>query len=1119
MELARKARAGVLVVLAWAILAVQARPATAAAAAPTLVATADAEGHTTPCASCPAHAGMGGLDRRATALAKLRAEAGPLLLVDTGNWLVGTDSVATRGRVLVGAYEALKYDVVNVGTKDFYWGKAPTLELLKAAKFDVVSANLLDEQTGAPLLKPFVVKDVGGEKVGVIGVCEPPPGLELLPELRAQLAGIRIRPVVETLAEWMPKVRAESARVIVLYYGTGRGLRAVRAALAGTPTVILTGGIQLESLASDGDPPAFTAEEHGKSLARVSLDPKPAVSQVMMTPEITGDEMMRQLVASYAIADAAPPAALAPATAPAVGPTAVAANQPPPATQPETTTPPTAPPPPSQPPAEQPKPQPFMQIRLGGGGNPPAATEPTTPPPPPVEPPASQVATTAPATTTTAVATTAPATTAHTRPTAITSPLVPIKPALEPKGLAGVGLTAQQVNAAIDKGNEYLWNHLKTKVLPFGPLGSAPEHILACYALVHAGAAKKYPEFDAALRDFLERVDPRSPYNMQTYQQGVLCMLIEAYGDPAFYPKMRVAARRLLEEQGADGTWDYGWDVPAAAFDEENGPPLQVLGGIPLDGSKSQLVPWKRNVDWSRGKDGDNSTTQFALLGLSSAARLQVILPQGGFARAVNGQMVRQCQDGGWGYEFAYGGYGSMTCAGVCSLAIARHAAHDADPEIEKAIGHGLGWLDKNFSVETNPNSGSYHYYYLYSLERVGRILETEFVGTHEWYPLGAKYLVGAQKPDGRWIESSADEDPIQAVSFALLFLTRATPKLDLVVERGGAGTLKTAAAIPTRRLYIILDASGSMMETMEGRLKFDVAREAVASVVKAMPANSEMGLRVYGHRKRATEEGADEDTELLIPMGKLDKQEFSTKLAGLRPRGKTPMAKSLTEAKTDIANAARDGSPVAVLLLTDGGEDTIKPRGNPVKAARELGTLKNVRFHILGFDINQQDWGVQLQQMVDAGHGTYWRAQHTDEVLKEIRAAALGLPENFFVYDADGHQVDQGEFGESRTLKEGKYVVKTNYAGRAQETSMWVNTGRTTALVFDAGKAGDAPAAGPVAAGSGARPQTQPANAAAVQPTGAAQPGAGPKFCTHCGAPLGPGAKFCTKCGSKVGS
>jgi len=156
---------------------------------------------------------------------------------------------------------------------------------------------------------------------------------------------------------------------------------------------------------------------------------------------------------------------------------------------------------------------------------------------------------------------------------------------------------------------------------------------------------------------------------------------------------------------------------------------------------------------------------------------------------------------------------------------------------------------------------------------------------------------------------------------------------------------------------------------------------------------------------------------------------------------------------------------------------------------------------------------------MVEAGHGVYWRAQHTDEVLKEIRAAALGLPENFFVYDADGHEVSQGEFGEARTLKEGKYVVKTSFAGKPQETSMWVNTGKTTALLFDAGKAGDGP--GSVAtASNGNPPQTQPAVGAAPTAGGAAvQPAAGPHFCTHCGAPQGPSAKFCTKCGTKVGT
>src|SRR3712207_7148123 len=55
----------------------------------------------------------------------------------------------------------------------------------------------------------------------------------------------------------------------------------------------------------------------------------------------------------------------------------------------------------------------------------------------------------------------------------------------------------------------------------------------------------------------------------------------------------------------------------------------------------------------------------------------------------------------------------------------------------DEGIERGLAWLAAHFSVKENPPNQSWHYYYLYALERVGRILDTEFIGPHEWYPLG----------------------------------------------------------------------------------------------------------------------------------------------------------------------------------------------------------------------------------------------------------------------------------------------------------------------------------------------------------------------------------------------
>lgn len=682
-----------------------------------------------------------------------------------------------------------------------------------------------------------------------------------------------------------------------------------------------------------------------------------------------------------------------------------------------------------------------------------------------------------------------------------------------PKGLAGVGLTAEQVNDSIDRGAAFLWEYLKKEDSADKPgyFGDRQEHVLCALALVHANAHKRFPDFDAALRQYLAKVDAT---NLGGYQGGLLCMLIESYGDPTFYPKLRQATRYLLEAQGKEGTWTYNSSIPTEMFkDAHEGQVLRISGGTPLEGPGSAGEQWTRLTDWAKGGDGDNSVSQFALLGLYSASRSGIRLPAVTWTKNLETFRKRQNKEGGWGYHDRSDGtsYGSMSCAGICALAINRHELGEAHPADDPAITRGLAWLAQNFSVDKNPQNGTWDYYYIYSLERVGRILDTEFIGSHEWYPLGARYLVDKQKTDGSWVGDGSEIDPRLATSFALLFLTRATPALNAQRPTGGNGTLMTAVVAKPTRLYIILDASGSMLEEIDGKRKFDIARDAVAAMINELPDNSEVALRVYGHRKSAIEKDADQDTQLLLPMGTLDKKVFLQKLQGLRCRGKTPLTLSLQQSAGDIGGGSED-RPLTLVLLTDGGEDSF-PRQDPVKAATKIAGIKGLNFNIVGFNINRPDWTVQLQNMAIAGKGHYWVAEKSDSLLQELRAAVLGTPEGFVVSDRQGREAYRGKFGDSESLPEGKYHFLTEYAGTTFEDDFWINTRSTTSVVFDASNLPSSSQKPPASDQPPPQPPQPPQPPPAVDNTNEQTP----KFCTHCGAKLDPGAKFCAHCGAKV--
>jgi hypothetical protein len=88
------------------------------------------------------------------------------------------------------------------------------------------------------------------------------------------------------------------------------------------------------------------------------------------------------------------------------------------------------------------------------------------------------------------------------------------------------------------------------------------------------------------------------------------------------------------------------------------------------------------------------------------------------------------------------------------------------------------------FAVEHHPGmselhgrgtSQRFHLYYLYGIERVGRLTSQRWIGEADWYRAGAKYLVERRDNlEGFWKSSEAPETNEEiATSFVLLFLAK----------------------------------------------------------------------------------------------------------------------------------------------------------------------------------------------------------------------------------------------------------------------------------------------------------------------------------------------------------
>lgn len=145
----------------------------------TILHTNDTHSQIDPLPANDVNAGKGGVARRATLVKRVRKENPNTLLVDAGDVLQGTPYFNFyRGEVEYKAMSAIGYDVGTLGNHEFDNGVEALAAALKFANFDLVSANY--DVKGTVLeqrVKRYVVKTVGGVKIGLFGLGVSPVGL------------------------------------------------------------------------------------------------------------------------------------------------------------------------------------------------------------------------------------------------------------------------------------------------------------------------------------------------------------------------------------------------------------------------------------------------------------------------------------------------------------------------------------------------------------------------------------------------------------------------------------------------------------------------------------------------------------------------------------------------------------------------------------------------------------------------------------------------------------------------------------------------------------------------------------------------------------------------------
>lgn len=255
---------------------------------------------------------------------------------------------------------------------------------------------------------------------------------------------------------------------------------------------------------------------------------------------------------------------------------------------------------------------------------------------------------------------------------------------------------------------------------------------LCAFALVKSGALRS----DAAVRKALDVV--LATEFRSTYSHSVRLLLLDALSEPERWRASAAPSLDFLVANQVAGDWAYPWGA------------------------------------------ADASNTQFALLGLAAAHRMGLEIPDATLVSAAKAIFRAQDKSGGFVYVADRAPTGGITAASLAGLCVLRELGSGRS-SVESVLRKNAQqdqrareWLTDKWSPARNAHGArawtpTFHYPYLWSVERFGGFAGVATLGVKDWYAEGALWLVDEQNDDGGWGTKLED------TCFALLFLRRAS--------------------------------------------------------------------------------------------------------------------------------------------------------------------------------------------------------------------------------------------------------------------------------------------------------------------------------------------------------
>ncbi len=203
----------------------------------------------------------------------------------------------------------------------------------------------------------------------------------------------------------------------------------------------------------------------------------------------------------------------------------------------------------------------------------------------------------------------------------------------------------------------------------------------------------------------------------------------------------------------------------------------------------------------------------------------------------------------------------------------------------------------------------------------------------------------------------------------------------------GGVNT-PPLSGVAKQNVVLIVGASESMNEIMDGERKIDITKRSLGNYVKRLMPETNLSILVYGHVGSKSEEDKALSCGTITEkyyLGPLNKAVAKRRINTISAKGWAPIASALEQASVILS--AHPGEDNRIVLVSDGAETC---GGDPVAMARKIHKDR-VRVDVLGFAVEDAA-AIELTNIAIRGGGGYISAKNASELSVATNRSGLSM-------------------------------------------------------------------------------------------------------------------------------